>query len=142
MLPVSSIKAIDILSQNPKGFFLMVEGSQIDWGGHANNKAYIVGEMTDFDNTIGKVLDWAEKDGNTLVVVTADHETGGMALTGGSVSRGVVDAKFIWKEHTGIMVPVFAFGPGADQFQGIYPNTAIYSKMMDLLGLPYPKQNK
>jgi len=142
MLPVSSIKAIDLLSQNPKGFFLMVEGSQIDWGGHANNKAYIVGEMTDFDNTIGKVLDWAEKDGNTLVVVTADHETGGMALTGGSVSRGVVDAKFIWKEHTGIMVPVFAFGPGADQFQGIYPNTAIYNKMMDLLGLPYPKQNK
>lgn len=142
MLPKSAQKAIDLLSQNKKGFFLMVEGSQIDWGGHANNKAYVVGEMLDFENTLGQVLDWAEKDGNTLVVVTADHETGGMALTGGDLKRGTVEAKFIWNEHTATMVPVFAFGPGAEQFQGIYHNTAIYFKMMDLLGLPLPKQNK
>ncbi len=141
MLPKSAQKAIDLLKKKKKGFFLMVEGSQIDWGGHANNKAYVVSEMLDFENTLGQVLDWAEKDGNTLVVVTADHETGGMALTDGSLKRGTVEAKFIWKEHTATMVPVFAFGPGADQFQGIYHNTAIYFKMMDLLGLPLPKPN-
>ena len=130
----ASLKAIDVLSKNKKGFFLMVEGSQIDWGGHDNDADYLAREMVDFDITIGKVLDWAEKDGNTLVVVTADHETGGFSLNGGSIKEGTVLGKFTTGDHTGTMVPVFAFGPGADAFTGIYENTEIFHKMYKLFG--------
>ncbi len=135
-LSTASLKAIEILKnndkKNKKGFFLMIEGSQIDWGGHANNSDYIIKEMVDFDNCIGKVLDFAEKDGETLVIITADHETGGYALVGGNLEKGEVVGKFSTDYHTGVMVPVFAFGAGAEHFAGIYHNTEIYKKMMYL----------
>jgi alkaline phosphatase len=108
----------------------MIEGSQIDWGGHANDTQYIVDEMVDFDNAIGKVLDFAEKDGNTLVIITADHETGGFSLVNGNMQAGTVEGKFTTGGHTGVMVPVFAYGPGAVLFSGIYENTAIFNKML------------
>jgi alkaline phosphatase len=133
MLPVSAQTAINILSNNEKGFFLMIEGSQIDWGGHANSTIYIVEEMLDFDQAIGKALQFAAKDGQTLVVVTADHETGGMAITGGSIKDGTVKANFPTKGHTAVMVPVFAYGPGAEEFLGIMKNTDIHDKMKKLL---------
>ena len=133
MLPVATETAIDILSQNKKGFFLMVEGSQIDWGGHAGSTIYIVEDMLDFDKTIGKALEFAAKDGKTLVVITADHETGGMALTGGDMDSGMVKADFPLGGHTAIMVPVFAYGPGAEQFTGIMENTDVHKKMKQLL---------
>ena len=79
-LPNATSLAISHLSQNPEGFFLMVEASQIDWAGHANDLDYMVGEMLDFEKTIAAALDYADKDGNTLVIVTADHETGGFTL--------------------------------------------------------------
>lgn len=126
----STVTALNIVKQNQKGFFVMIEGSQIDWGGHANDTQYIVNEMVDFDNAIGKVLDFAEKDGNTLVIITADHETGGFSLVGGDMKEGKVEGKFTTKDHTGVMIPVFAYGPGAEQFIGIYPNTAIFHKMI------------
>ena len=111
------------------GFFLMIEGAQIDWGGHANNSDYIIKEMIDFDNSIGAVLDFAKKDGNTLVIITADHETGGYAINPGSTQDSIV-SKFTTTQHTAALIPVFAYGPGAEQFGGIYENTAIYDKMM------------
>ena len=80
-LPKATQMAIDQLSQSENGFFLMVEGSQIDWGGHANDADYVIQETIDFDNTIGLALDFAKKDENTLVIVTADHETGGLSLS-------------------------------------------------------------
>ncbi len=130
--------ALQILKQQPKGFFVMIEGSQIDWGGHANNTKYVTSEMIDFDQAIGEALRFAQQDKNTLVIVTADHETGGMSLTAGSTANGTAEAKFTTGGHTGVMVPVFAFGPGAEAFGGIYPNTAIYSKMIQALGLTRP----
>lgn len=111
-----------------KGFFLMVEGAQIDWGGHANNADYIVREMLDFDRAVGAALDFAEADSHTLVIVTADHEAGGFAINPGSTSDKLV-AKFTTPGHTGTLIPVFAYGPGAELFAGIYENTAIYHKM-------------
>ncbi|MEL6275156.1 MAG: alkaline phosphatase [Bacteroidota bacterium] len=117
-----------------RGFFLMVEGSQIDWGGHANNSEYIITEMLDFDGTVGKVLDFAARDGNTLVIVTADHETGGYAINYGSKLDSIIPA-FTSDYHTADLIPVFAYGPGAEIFSGIYENTAIYTKMMTLLSL-------
>jgi len=134
MLSISSAKAIEILKANQEGFFLMIEGSQIDWGGHGNDTKYVVDEMLDFDHTIGQVLEFAKADGNTLVIITADHETGGMSLTGGSIENGEVDATFSTNHHTSVMVPVFAFGPGSKDFRGIYENTEIFHKMMDAFG--------
>ncbi len=134
MLPVASMKAIEILSKDIDGFFLMIEGSQIDWARHANDTKYIIDEMLDFDRTIGIVLEFAEKDGNTLIIVTADHETGGMGLNNGDIEKGEVIAKYTSGNHTGVMVPVFAYGPGSDNFRGIYENTGIFYKMMEAFG--------
>ena len=134
-LDPASKKAIDFLSQKNKGFFMMIEGSQIDWGGHSNMQDYIISEMLDFDKTVGNVLDWAKKDGNTLVVITADHETGGFAINPGSTRDSIV-GKFTTDKHTGTLIPVFAFGPGEEMFNGFFENTAIYAKMRAALGWP------
>ncbi len=137
MLTNASMKAIEILNQNPNGFFLMIEGSQIDWGGHDNDAAYVINEIIDFDRVIGQVLEFARKDGNTLVIVTSDHETGGMGFNNGNIEKGEVSAKFTTGDHTGVMVPVFAYGPGSDDFRGIYENTEIFLKMMISFGFEY-----
>lgn len=133
VLPVATETAINILDNNKKGFFLMVEGSQIDWGGHAGSTVYVVEDMLDFDRTIGEALKFAAKDRKTLVVVTADHETGGMAITGGDMAKGKVTAAFPTGDHTAVMVPVFAYGPGAEEFIGIMENTDVSNNMRKLL---------
>ncbi|MCB9081229.1 MAG: alkaline phosphatase [Lewinellaceae bacterium] len=121
------------IDQDNKGFFLMIEGSQIDWGGHAKDSDYIITEMIDFDKAIGAVLDFAREDGETLVIVTADHETGGYAIMPGS-RMGRIEGAFTTDYHTAALIPVFAFGPGAELFAGIYENTAIYTKMRTAFG--------
>ena len=125
-----SESAPKFLKQHNKngGFFLMIEGSQIDWGGHANDSKYIVSEMIEFDKAIGKVLEFAKLDGETLVIVTADHETGGYSINPGSTQDSII-AGFTSDYHTATMIPVFAYGPGSELFSGIYENTAIYHKM-------------
>jgi len=135
MLPDATITAIDILSNNKKGFFLMVEGSQIDWAGHDNNSVQMIKEVLDFDQTIGKVLDFAKKDGNTLVIITADHETGGMSILNGKFSSDKMNALFSTKNHSGVPVPVFAFGPGAENFSGFMENISFKDKLQKLLRL-------
>ena len=133
MLPDATDKAIEVLNNNSnKGFFLMVEGSQIDWGAHKNNISFIIKEQLDFDRAVGKALDFAAKDGNTLVIVTADHETGGLTLKGGDETTGYVKAEFSSLGHTAVGVPIFAYGPGAKEFIGVYENTAVYDKMAKL----------
>ena len=133
MLEVATETALNILKRNKKGFFLMVEGSQIDWGGHAGSTIYVVEDMLDFDKTIGKVLEFAANDGETLVIVTSDHETGGMAVLNGDFNNGMVRGEFTTGGHTGLMVPIFSYGPGAEKFTGIMNNTDINKKMEELL---------
>lgn len=134
-LPLAARIAPPFLAQrSEKGFFLMIEGSQIDWACHKNNGEQAVQEMLDFDNAIGEVLQFAEQDGNTLVIVTADHETGGMALLRGSDKREL-KIKFSTLNHTATLVPVFAYGPGAEAFSGVYDNTDLHAKMKALLQL-------
>ena len=135
MLEISSLKAVELLDVFEKGFFLMIEGSQIDWGGHANDSKYVVDETVDFDRVVGKILDFAEKDGETLVIITADHETGGYAIIGGDIESGVVDGVFCTDHHSSVMVPLFAFGPGAEEFRGLMENTDIFHKFIELLDL-------
>jgi alkaline phosphatase len=134
LAPVTE-SALTKLSDNSKGFFVMIEGSQIDWGGHSMNSDYIITEMMEFDDVIEAALNFAEKNGNTLVIVTADHETGGYAITGGNLKEKKVEGKFVWDEHTGTLIPVFAYGPGANDFTGIYENTQLFWKILRATGL-------
>jgi alkaline phosphatase len=135
LLPRATDLAIRRLAENEKGFFLMVEASQIDWAGHDNNTEYLVSEMIDFDKAIGQALDFAGKNTETLVIITADHETGAMAIERGNMETGDVVGLYSSEGHTGVMVPVFAFGPGAESFAGIYENTDIFQKMAGLMEL-------
>jgi len=132
-LPNATQLAVDHLSQNKDGFFLMVEGSQVDWGGHDNDGDYLISELIDFDNTLGTALKFAEANGETLIIVTADHETGGFTLSADNGNYNKIKATFSTTGHSATMVPVFAKGPGAELFSGIYENTEIYHKMMQLL---------
>ncbi len=110
MLIISTNAAIRLLNKNKKGFFLMVEGSQIDKGGHENYNQKVITETIDFDKAVGAALDFAASDSNTLVIITADHETGGLSLIDGNINSGTTVASFSTKRHTAIPVPVYAFG--------------------------------
>ena len=125
-------KALELLD-NKKGFFLMVEGSCIDDWCHANKVGYAVEEILDFDRTVGVVLEWAAKDGETLVIVTADHSTGGMTLLGGNVKKQKVAVNFANDGHNGIALPVYAWGPGAEKFVGIYENAELSRKIREFI---------
>ena len=111
----------------------MVEGSQIDWAAHENNQDETVGEMLDFDRAAKIAFDFAERDGQTLVIVMADHETGGMTITGGNLQEGNLRTNFSSTGHTGVPVPVYVYGPGAARFSGVYENTEILPKVLELL---------
>ncbi len=118
--------ALNILTKNQNGFILLVEGSQIDWGGHDNLPNKIINEMIDFDDAIGVGLDYSSRNTNTLIVVSADHETGGFAIHHGSIAENIIDSTaFTSTHHTGTMVPVFSKGPGKASFGGIIDNTDI-----------------
>jgi alkaline phosphatase len=120
-------------ARSETGFFAVIEGSQIDWGGHANMADYIISETLDFNKAIEQALEFARLDGQTLVVVTADHETGGLAINKGS-TRDTLITSFTSDYHTLELIPVFAYGPGSDLFSGIYENTDIFHKIRAAFG--------
>jgi len=138
-LTESTQKALNYFEENSSPFFLMVEGSQIDWGGHDNDAEYLITELLDFDQMVGSVLDYAEKEGNTLVIVTADHETGGFTLSSkvtGQNSKGkdkhdynLIVPTFSTTGHSASLIPVLAFGPQSAQFSGFYQNSDVYHKI-------------
>ena len=130
MLPDGVTTALTLLDKSKNGFFLMVEGSQIDWAGHSNDAEYLKAEMEDFNKTIEIVLDFAQRNPETLLIVTADHETGGLTLGSDSTNTyNAIEFKFATTNHSALMVPIFAIGPGAEQFTGIMDNTEIYNKI-------------
>lgn len=134
-LPGAVSKTLDFLKdRNPNGFFLMIEGSQIDWGGHSNDGNYVITELLEFEKIIAQCLEFAGRDGSTLIIVTGDHETGGFAVNPGS-KLNKIEVAFTTKSHTALMIPVFASGPGEEIFRGIYENTDIFYKISDLLRL-------
>ena len=119
--------------ENKNGFFLMIEGSQIDFACHNNDSTYLVNELLDFNNTINVVLDFAKENPNTLVIVTADHETGGLSIIdpGGRYTK--TEFNFSNGSHSPLLVPIFAFGPGANNFTGIMDNTDIMKKIISIM---------
>ncbi len=126
----SSIAKLQERSDN--GFFLMVEGAKIDYAGHSRCLPGSVIEMLSFDMAVAEALKFADADGETLVVVTADHETGGLSIVDGDADTGRILGVYISDDHTPAMLPVFAYGPGSDKFIGVYKNTAIPERIKSL----------
>jgi len=137
-LPKATEISLDYLSSGEESFILMVEGSQIDWAAHANNPDYLITEMKDFEEAVRVAYNFAVKDGNTLLIVTSDHETGGFTLgaTGGNkygADYSTITPTFASTNHSASLVPLLAYGPGAETFTGIFENTAIFYKIIDLV---------
>lgn len=127
-------KAIQTLSRNPDGFFLIVEGSLIDKNAHGKNLSDVLIETIDLDEAIGVAKEFADKNKQTLIVVTGDHETGGLSLINGDIKNHLVTGSFIETGyHTGIMVPIFSYGAGARYFSGIHENTYFFYRFIRLI---------
>ena len=137
MLAEMTDKALEILSKDEKGFFLMVEGSQIDWGAEDNDINYTIREQLHFDLAIRNAIQFAMKDRETLVVATADHEAGGMFIHEGPPNQldGKISIGWGTDGHSGVPVPVFAYGPHAERFMGWYDNTEIPKRIANILGI-------
>ena len=121
-----------------KGFFIMLDGSQVDWAGHANDLNYLKREMQDFDEAVELALDYATQNPDTLVIATADHETGGLLIESSSPTDYTApEVKFSFNtgigygSHTGVPVPVYAYGPGSENFTGTLDNTDIFYAMLE-----------
>ena len=141
-LPEATQNALNYFAELDKPFFMMVEESYIDWGGHDTNEDMLIAEVQDMNKTLGVVLKFIEQHPNTLLVVTADHETGGVSIgkfyeedaTTGRRQEVPNKAKvyFDTDQHTGELIPVFAMGKGAEKFQGIYQNNHIFHKLKEV----------
>ena len=128
-------KAIKVLGKQKNGFFLMVEGSRIDWACHDNNMDYMIRETLSFDDAVKVACDFAASDKQTLVIVLADHDTGGMGITGGDLTGKGLTAAWVSKDHTAVQVPMFAQGPKAQEFTGVHDNTEIPRMFARYLGI-------
>lgn len=143
-LPRATAKALDILTTNCErektGFFLMVEGSQVDFVSHSNDPKGVYAEMLDFDRTVGVAFDYADAHPGTLVVVCADHETGGITIpsckTDFTLAESGVEYNFGSVSHTATMTPALFYGTGAKMFSGIMDNTELSRRIAELLGVP------
>lgn len=130
--------AIRLLSAKPADWFapparfvLMVEGSQIDWACHKNDTDWMIRELLAFDAAVAEAMRFAAADKKTLVIVTSDHETGGLVLK--TADNGMVEPVWQSTQHTAADVPLFAFGPGANRFAGVMDNTDIPKRLAELL---------
>lgn len=139
-LPKATQKALDVLKKNSdKGFFVMIEGSMIDEGGHSQDIKMVIDETIDFDNAVKVAFDFADRNPGTLVIVTADHETGGLSIPSASPNLALSDQEvsynFSTNSHTAVFVPIYAYGAGAENFSRFMDNTEISKIVAKLLKL-------
>lgn len=142
MLEYSVSRSNLLIDQGCAGFFVMAEGSQVDWAGHSNDFDYLIREMEDFDEAVDLALEIAKERKDTLVVVTSDHEVGGLLIEPSNpIDNSLDEVKFSFNTavgggtHTGVPVPVYAYGPGSENFTGTLDNTDIYYAMLAALDL-------
>jgi len=133
----STQNAIQFFEAKNKPFFLMIESAMIDSGGHANSSSTIVNELLDFDQIIGWLVEYVDKNPNTLLLVTADHETSGLSLPQGNIENQEIEMAFHSDDHTGVMVPIFAYGAHSGEFRGVYENTEVFHKILKVINLYY-----
>lgn len=134
-LPEGVKTALKTLEKDEDGFFLMVEGSQIDFACHAHDSVNMVDETVDFSNAVQVALDYAKTHDNTLVVVTADHETGGLTMIDRKGKYTNVEFEYSTGSHTCLPVIVYAYGPGAEQFTGWMQNNDLKAKILKACGI-------
>ncbi|MBR5194519.1 MAG: alkaline phosphatase [Akkermansia sp.] len=134
-MPRQVEKALRVLETDKDGFFLMVEGSKIDMEAHSKDLKGVIQETLDFDQAVGVVLEWMKKHPDTLLVVTADHQTGGLSITNANRETGMVTGKFSTYRHSGVAVPVYAAGVGAERFTGVRENTDLAPKIYQAAGM-------
>src|SRR5690606_28062230 len=134
-LALATKNGIAFLRSKNRPFFLMVEGAKIDKYAHKNNVQGIVSEGIDFDRAITEAIKFADASGNTIVFVTADHETSGFAIPQGNLKSKTVEGDFTTFDHSAAMVPIFAYGPYSHKFQGVYENSEVFQKIMEILKL-------
>jgi alkaline phosphatase len=131
-LPEMARTALEVVDRNPNGFFIMIEASQPDWRGHGNEPVEeVIAEMLDYDDAVRVALEYQARNPETLIILTADHETGGLALQ--QTREGELIAKYTTTGHTGSMIPLFAKGPGAERFAGVKDNFRIGELLMELI---------
>ena len=137
MLEFSVDRSKRFLENGCRGFFIMAEASQVDWAGHGNDFEYLMREMSDLEDGIKWALKFAKKNQDTLVVVTADHETGGLLIEPNDPRKYEnPDIKFSFNtgigrgSHTGVPVPIYAYGPGAENFTGTLDNTDVHKALL------------
>ena len=141
-LPNATTKALEVLSNNSSkngaGFVLMVEGGLVDFAAHDHNSEWLLDELADFDKTVAIAMDFADKNPGTLVVVTSDHETGGMTIVSGdsdfTKADSGVEYKYSTGGHSGVMVPIYLYGCGAERINGVMDNTELSHKISEILG--------
>ncbi|HEA79407.1 MAG TPA: alkaline phosphatase [Maribacter sp.] len=134
-LSIATKNGLSFLNNKKKSFFLMTEGAKIDSYSHENDITGVINESISFDKAITEALKFADADKNTLVIITADHETGGLTIPQGNMLKHEIEADFTTHDHTGVMVPIFAYGPMSQEFQGIYDNNEIFHKIIKILDL-------
>jgi alkaline phosphatase len=139
--------AVRILAADPDGYVLIVEGGRIDHAEHGNDVGNAIGDLLAFDECIGSAMEYQAVDSTLTIVISADHDCGGPAITAGGygypgyqevetiTEEGSPFVKWVSGDHTGTMVPVFARGPGAGRFSGIQDNTDMFRNLAWLLGL-------
>jgi len=133
-LPATTDMAIEYLAaRSRKGFFLMVEGAHIDHKEHSNDFAGTVKETLDFDKAVEAAIRFAERDGHTLVIISADHETGATSLTRGDSTENYAAGVFASRGHSPMMVPLFAYGPRSKDFSCVQENSDIANKIVAIL---------
>jgi alkaline phosphatase len=135
MLARSASIAIDRLQSNPLGFLLLLECEEPDEGAHDNDLDRVVDGVQELDSAVAEVLEFASRRADTLVVITADHDTGSPTIVDGEFDPALAEIRWLSDDHTAAWVPLFAYGPGADRFAGVYDNTELGRRIAELLGL-------
>lgn len=124
--------ALDRLA-NDNGFFLMVEGSKIDSYSHSNDIQGMIDELNGFDAAVSRAVAWARKNGNTTVIVLADHETGDLRIPADATADMISNDWFHKSGHTSQNIHYFAYGVGVDSMPALIDNTDVYDIIKQLL---------
>lgn len=118
--------------RSPQGFFIMIEEDGPDYFAHLNDASHMMEKLRNFDSAVESAIRFVKNNPDTLLIVTSDHETGGLVIVDGHLDKGTVDIKWTTNEHTAVPVPLYAFGPSANHFSGVIENSDLHHLIFNL----------